>query len=151
MRADPRAFGDLLSKAIRLIAAREDKSIAVVQDELVYALGRSGGTAVEYWRKGHIPPTVEVALTLLVELRRRAELGPSEMERLARSAGLALTEIPEPHTQRDDPVETATRSPSVAPTHPESRLACGLADSSFCRNGWCLSAGVCRLPDGAQP
>ncbi len=56
MARSPKKFAELLTEAVRTIAARENKPIALVQDELaIYALGRKSGTAVEYWRKGHIP------------------------------------------------------------------------------------------------
>ena len=54
-----RRFGDLLSDAIHLIKMCEGSTVAIVQDELGYALGRKGGSAVERWRQGHLPPTVD--------------------------------------------------------------------------------------------
>lgn len=48
-------FARLLTEGIYRIRSLEGKSISIIQDELGYALGREGGTAVEYWRRGHSP------------------------------------------------------------------------------------------------
>ena len=55
MTQSPKKFAEILTTAVRTIAARENKTIASVQDELGYALGREGGSAIEYWRKGYLP------------------------------------------------------------------------------------------------
>lgn len=60
----------MLSEAVRIIKACEGKSIAIIQDEIGYAMGRRGKSAVERWRKGHLPPTLEdreILAQLLVE------------------------------------------------------------------------------------
>ncbi len=51
-------FGDLLSEAIHTIKVCEGSTIAIVQDELGYALSRKGGSAIERWRQGYLPPTM---------------------------------------------------------------------------------------------
>lgn len=51
------AFGRMLSQAIYIIKMLENKNLSIVQDELGYALQRKGGSAVERWRKGHLPPS----------------------------------------------------------------------------------------------
>lgn len=45
----PERFARLLADAIELIAFRKQKSRQAIQDEIGYALGRSGGTALAYW------------------------------------------------------------------------------------------------------
>lgn len=57
---DKNVFGRLLTIGIKGIAARQGINIATVQDRLGYSVGREGGSAVEYWRKGNPPdpPTV---------------------------------------------------------------------------------------------
>lgn len=47
--ASPERFSNLLADAIQLIAFRQRKNRQAVQDELGYAMGRSGGTAIAYW------------------------------------------------------------------------------------------------------
>ncbi|MFQ5610642.1 MAG: tetratricopeptide repeat protein [Anaerolineae bacterium] len=58
---DKDEFGRLLTIGIKGIAARKEKNIATVQDELGYNLGREGGSAIEYWRKGNPPDPATVA------------------------------------------------------------------------------------------
>jgi len=62
-------FAELLTIGIKAIAAREQKNISFVQDELGYALNRSGGSAVEYWRKGYVPDyeVVEILANLCIK------------------------------------------------------------------------------------
>ena len=60
-------FGNLLSAAIHAIKRREGKPIAVIQDELGYALGKQGGSMVEHWRKG-TPPAKRQDLEALARL-----------------------------------------------------------------------------------
>lgn len=75
-------FAHLLSQAIRHIALRENTKIQVVQDELGYTLGReTGGSAIEYWRKGHIPAELSEVETLARLLIQRGGLtSPAEVE-----------------------------------------------------------------------
>lgn len=47
--ASPDRFSRLLSEAIQLIAYRQHKNRQAVQDEIGYAIGRNGGTAIAYW------------------------------------------------------------------------------------------------------
>ena len=74
MSGSPQKFANLLTEAIHTIRLRESKrvkkTIRIVQDELGYALGREGGSAIEYWRKGHIPAAVEDIAALARETRR---------------------------------------------------------------------------------
>jgi len=52
----PNKFGDLLTNAIYAIRSRTGQDIAIIQDQLGFALGRgTGGSSIVYWRKGHIP------------------------------------------------------------------------------------------------
>ncbi|MEX1020527.1 MAG: tetratricopeptide repeat-containing protein [Litorilinea sp.] len=67
MQESPQRFAQLLSDGIRRARIVQNKSIQVLQDELGYALGREGGSAVEHWRKGHLPPR----LADIEELARR--------------------------------------------------------------------------------
>ena len=77
-------FGDMLSEAVRQIALRERKSILIVQDELGYGLEReSGGSAIEYWRKGHIPSRPGEIEQLARLIAARADLPREWMQRFA--------------------------------------------------------------------
>ncbi|MEW5958923.1 MAG: ATP-binding protein [Chloroflexota bacterium] len=79
-------FADLLTTAVRTIAARTNKTIASVQDELGYALGRAGGSSIEYWRKGHIPADLADLEKLAGELVRRQGFTQEDCEQFLRSA-----------------------------------------------------------------
>lgn len=69
---NPRAFGDKLSRAVYVIVGNESKNIGIVQDELGFAIGReSGGSAIEYWRKGYVPSKKHELEQLACELVRR--------------------------------------------------------------------------------
>jgi hypothetical protein len=80
-------FAELLTTAVRIIADRENKTVASVQDELGYALGReTGGSCIEYWRKGHIPADPREVEKLAGELVKRAGFSPGECEQFLRCA-----------------------------------------------------------------
>ena len=82
----PEKFAQLLTEGVHRVRIGESKAIQVVQDELGYALGREGGSAVEYWRKGHVPRLNEVEL-LAREIVRRGHLDRSWLEKFLQSAG----------------------------------------------------------------
>ncbi|MEM7033747.1 MAG: ATP-binding protein [Chloroflexota bacterium] len=67
-------FAQLLTEGIHRIRLREHKTVQIVQDELGYSIGREGGSAIEYWRKGHLPTSVFEIETLATEMVRRAKL-----------------------------------------------------------------------------
>jgi len=73
-------FAQLLTEGIHRVRLNEAKNIQVVQDELGYALGREGGSAIEYWRKGHIPPKLSDVEKLAAEIVRRANLERTWLE-----------------------------------------------------------------------
>jgi hypothetical protein len=78
-------FAQLLTEGVHRVRLNESKSIQVVQDELGYALGREGGSAIEYWRKGHIPPKLADVEKLATEIVKRANLERSWLEQFLRS------------------------------------------------------------------
>lgn len=116
MTAKPYQFATLLTKAVRTIVAREDKTISVVQDELGYALGRQGGTAIEYWRKKHIPSQLGDLEGLAREfVRRQAFTTRKELEKFLSSADYpAVTELCDELFPQVPP-EAATRDDSPLP------------------------------------
>jgi hypothetical protein len=81
-------FAELLTKAVRAIAAQEHKHIEVVQDDLGYTLARKGGTAIEFWRKGNVPAKIADVEALACELVKRRRLQTvDELEQFLVSAG----------------------------------------------------------------
>lgn len=74
-------FAELLTEAIHIIKRRQAKPISVVQDELMYAIGRQTGNPIEYWRKGHIPGDQAEFARLARELMARGKLSRSWLER----------------------------------------------------------------------
>ena len=55
MDGDGERFAVLLTAAVHRIKWLEGKPVAVIHDELGYALGKQGGAMIEHWRKGHVP------------------------------------------------------------------------------------------------
>jgi hypothetical protein len=79
-------FADLLSEAVHRIRLCEyNKPISVIHDELGYALGRQGGTAIAYWRKGHVPKPADLE-KLARELIRRSDLDRAWLQRFLQAA-----------------------------------------------------------------
>jgi hypothetical protein len=91
MDQSPQKFGQLLSEAVYQIRRREasaiKKTLRLVQDELGYAVGREGGSAIEYWRKGNIPAKAEQVAELARELVRRGGLDRTGLAQFLASAG----------------------------------------------------------------
>jgi hypothetical protein len=91
MATSPEKFAQLLTQAVHRIRLRESKTIKktirIVQDELGFALEREGGSCVEYWRKGHIPATMDDVEKLARELVERGGLDQDEFKQFLHSAG----------------------------------------------------------------
>jgi hypothetical protein len=79
-------FAQLLTEGIHRIRIRESKSVKAVQDELGYAMGRDGGSSIEYWRKGHIPLRASEVENLAREIVRRGRLERDWLDQFLRSA-----------------------------------------------------------------
>lgn len=115
-------FAELLTEAIHRIRLRESKSVQVVQDELGYALGREGGTAIHYWRKGHIPAKQEEIGELAQALVRRGRLERAWLAAFLESAGYYdhhnLVQSLFPHTSdaptADTPANPIPSAPFIA-------------------------------------
>lgn len=82
----PQLFAELLTEGVHRIRLRTSKSIQAVQDDLGHALGRKGGSAVEYWRKGHLPPTLSDIERLAQTIVRQGRLDRGWLEKFLRSA-----------------------------------------------------------------
>ncbi|MBE7555718.1 MAG: ATP-binding protein [Anaerolineales bacterium] len=91
MAGSAQEFARLLTEAVHTIRIRETKvakkTIRLVQDELGYALGREGGSCIEYWRKGNVPATLEDLEALARELVKRNGLTREALKQLLASAG----------------------------------------------------------------
>ncbi len=79
-------FAQLLTEGVHRIRLREAKTIQIVQDELGYALSREGGSVIEYWRKGHLPPYLADVEELARVIVRRGRLEREWLEQFLRSA-----------------------------------------------------------------
>jgi hypothetical protein len=79
-------FARLLTEGVHRIRLREAKTIQAIQDELGYAVGREGGSVIEYWRKGHLPPDLATVEILAKEIIRRGRLGWDWLEQFLESA-----------------------------------------------------------------
>lgn len=86
-RASAEQFAQLLTEGVQCIRLQEAKSIQIVQDELGYALGKAGGSSIEYWRKGNIPAKYHDTALLAREIVRRGRLARPWLEDFLHSAG----------------------------------------------------------------
>ncbi|MEM8856922.1 MAG: tetratricopeptide repeat protein [Chloroflexota bacterium] len=80
-------FAQLLTEAIYQIRLREHKNISIVQDEVGYAIGRDGGSPIEYWRKGHIPKERTEIESLVKVMIERGEMDEAWLADFLDSAG----------------------------------------------------------------
>lgn len=89
-------FAELLTKAIHQIKTNSagTKKIRVIQDEIGYALDKSGGSCIEHWRKGNLPASLADLEQLTHELVSRG--GFSSLEEIQQF--LVYGEHPQPHT-----------------------------------------------------
>ncbi|MEM7132080.1 MAG: tetratricopeptide repeat protein, partial [Chloroflexota bacterium] len=69
------------------IKAVENKSIGLIRDEIGYDLERNGGSAVERWGKGHIPPETEDIESLARIFIKRGKLPESWIRKFLEYAG----------------------------------------------------------------
>ena len=81
MTASPFRFAELLTRAINRIHANECRPKTIIRDELGYAAGREGRTAIDYWRRdgGHVPAELASLEGLAREIARRGGLSAAEM------------------------------------------------------------------------
>jgi len=115
----PRQFAAHLRYAIQRAKAVEGKRIGIIQDELGYAIGRQGRTAIEHYLKEHIPPQLSDVETLGRELVRRARLDEAWLTSFLSSAG-----HPAP-AQVVAELFTTNASPTRRQWHPRPRLRPG--------------------------
>lgn len=117
-------FAYWLTQAVWLIKANEGKPINIIQDELAMALGRASGEAsIGYWRKGHVPATLDEVERLAALLAERRGLSRRSYEQFLRSAGHPrsqnLADRHFPNDRDDEPPEVGlTRSLPFSPNRP---------------------------------
>lgn len=87
MRPYPERFKTILNQALYRIKANTGKNLAVVQDEIGYAMNREGESYLRYLRKGNIPGHVADIERLAEELTARQGLDESTADSFLRSAG----------------------------------------------------------------
>jgi len=56
MTESPQKFAEILTRAVRRAATEKNATMRAIQKELGLALGRDGGSAIDFWQRGHIPP-----------------------------------------------------------------------------------------------
>ena len=83
-------FAQLLTEAIYQIRLHEHKNISIVQDEVGYAIGRDGGSPIEYWRKGHVPKEREEVEGLVGVLLGRGKMDESWLADFLDAAGYIM-------------------------------------------------------------
>ena len=89
-----KSFQELLSEAIHTIKKLEGKNIAIIHDEIGYALGLKGGSAVENWRKEqNNPPNLPTlqALAKIIYARTNKQLDEVWFEKFFSKAGHLLS------------------------------------------------------------
>jgi tetratricopeptide (TPR) repeat protein len=87
-------FADLLTAALQRIKRLEGKKLAVIQDEIGYALGRdSGGSVIEYWRKGNQPASLGEVEALCQHLRQRTDFDQEWFRLFLRAANHPYPEV----------------------------------------------------------
>lgn len=87
-------FAVLLSQAIHEIKRIESRSIAFIQDEIGYAMGRKGGSVIESWRKGeHMPQRKQDVEQLASILVQRGKMPQAWLEEYLVAAGYRREEL----------------------------------------------------------
>jgi hypothetical protein len=90
MTRNTQKFADMLTQAIYRIRSLELKSLAAIQDELGFAVGReSGGAFIQYLRKypGNTPSSVAELEALAKEIARRTDFDRAWWVEFLQSAG----------------------------------------------------------------
>lgn len=105
MNQSPERFAELLTQAVKQINLNTGKTIRLIQDELGYALGRKGGSAIEHWRKKNVPRKLADVEKLAKELFAREGLTIKMVEDFLVSAG---------HPNPQDFSETLRGVPTIA-------------------------------------
>jgi hypothetical protein len=89
MNSAPHKFAQLLTKAIHRIKTERSQRVKEVQDELGFDLGReTGGSVIEYWRKGNLPSSYdELEKLAFLLVRSKGLLTDDEVQEFLAFAG----------------------------------------------------------------
>lgn len=126
-------FGELLTQVIRMIAARDQQNISVIETELGRSVGRTRST-IQHWRKGNRPPTPEMLERLTQALVQRAAFSPEKAARLSgiwrpsRPGGFRARVMYAPARAIPHPARAIPRPAARAISHP----ACTAARVAAC-------------------
>jgi len=115
MNKSSEMFAKLLTEAVYRIRTLENKSVQIVQDELGYALGKKGGSSVEYWRKGRTPSKTADVELLAAEIVRRSDVDKVWLTHFLDSAGYYKTAVFVAAHFPDDEQEKTAVSPTPTP------------------------------------
>lgn len=121
-------FAQLLTEGIYRIRANEDKAIGIIQDELGYALGREGGSAIEHWRRGFQPAHLADLEQLAQLVMKRGRLDAQWLEAFLQHGGhpdaavccqTILTTLQSPILLVSEDGRYLTPSPGLQPPLPQ--------------------------------
>ncbi|MCB0027179.1 MAG: hypothetical protein KDE28_04685, partial [Anaerolineales bacterium] len=97
MSATVQKFAELLTLGVHRIRLIRGQKISIIQDELGQALGKSGGSMIEYWRKGNLPANYRD-----VEQLAREIVGRSDVDKAWLTQFLASADFPWPSALIDE-------------------------------------------------
>lgn len=143
-KAPAESFARLLTEAVYQIRHQESKNLQAIQDELGYALGKKGGSSIEYWRKGNLPAkTADIeALTELVVTR-------GGFQRAWAAAFLASARHPNPSLFLGQlfPDETASEAETAVSTTPPPHINLPLQPTPFIGRQEEMAAILAQIDD----
>ncbi|MCB0336626.1 MAG: TIR domain-containing protein, partial [Bdellovibrionales bacterium] len=84
---DPEQFANLLRTGLWAVKRQTGKRIRDIQDEIGYALGRNGGSWIEWLRKGNLPPTLRDSEQIAQLIIDESDLGEEWCRELLISSG----------------------------------------------------------------
>ncbi|MCA9986408.1 MAG: tetratricopeptide repeat protein [Anaerolineales bacterium] len=97
MSATVQKFAELLTLGVHRIRLIRGQKISIIQDELGQALGKSGGSMIEHWRKGNLPANYRD-----VEQLAREIVGRSDVDKAWLTQFLASANFPWPSALIDE-------------------------------------------------
>ena len=109
MSATGQKFAELLTLGVHRIRLIHGQKISIIQDELGQALGKSGGSMIEHWRKGYLPASYRDVEQLAREIVQRSDVDKAWLTQFLTSAEFpwqaALIDELFPQEDPDNPAE----------------------------------------------